>query len=232
MYENNEFSIMFDELNLPVSSQILNTAIGHLKSSKSADPDQFINDFFNNGKTVLSPLLLTLFNTILATGYFPDCWSEGYIIPLHKKGSINNVDNYRGITLLSTLGKLFTRILNNRLNMGTVDNLFVLHGLIHHIINSGNILYCAFIDFSKDFDYVKRDNLWYKLIKLGLRDNILNTIRSMYSSKIKYQNQISDSFECNLGVRHEKCLSLFLFSMFLNDIGDVFYKLGSMWLGC
>ena len=141
MYENNEFIIMFDEFNLPVSSQILNTAIGHLKSNKSAGQDQFINKCFINGKTVLSPLLLTLFNTIfLEIGCFPDCWSEGYIIPLRKKGSIDNVDNYSGITLLSTLGKLFTRILNNRLHMGTVDNLFVLHGLIHHIINSGNIL--------------------------------------------------------------------------------------------
>ena len=47
MYENNEFSIMFDELNLPVSSQSLNTAIDQLKSNKSARPDQFINDFFS-----------------------------------------------------------------------------------------------------------------------------------------------------------------------------------------
>ena len=37
------------------------------------------------------------------------------IIPLHKKGPLDNVNNFRGITLLSKLGKLFTRILNNRL---------------------------------------------------------------------------------------------------------------------
>ena len=45
-------------------------------------------------------------------GYFPDKWSEGFIVPLFKKGDINEVSNYRGITLLSTLGKLFPRILN------------------------------------------------------------------------------------------------------------------------
>ena len=49
-------------------------------------------------------------------GYFPEEWPEGYIIPLHKKGSIHDVENYRGITLLSTLGKLLTRVLNNRLS--------------------------------------------------------------------------------------------------------------------
>ena len=77
-------------------------------------------------------------------------WVDGVVIPIHKKGSKNTVDNYRGITLLSVLGKLFTRILNNRLNFWagsydilieeqagfrsnrpTVDNLFVLHSIIN-----------------------------------------------------------------------------------------------------
>ncbi len=55
--------------------------------------------------------LNSLFNTILNNGYFPESWSDGYIIPLHKKGSLTEVDNYRGITLLSTLGNLFTRVI-------------------------------------------------------------------------------------------------------------------------
>ena len=53
--------------------------------------------------------------------------------------------------------------------MGTVVNIFVLHGLISHILNKGEKLFCAFEDFTKAFDYVVRDILWYKLIKLGVR---------------------------------------------------------------
>ena len=53
--------------------------------------------------------------------------------------------------------------------MGTVDNIFVLHGLITHYLNQGKYLLCAFVDFTKAFDYVVRDNLWFKLVKLGLR---------------------------------------------------------------
>ena len=40
------------------------------------------------------PTMCNLFNKIYETGHFPDSWSEGYVIPLHKKGSINDVENY------------------------------------------------------------------------------------------------------------------------------------------
>ena len=74
-------------------------------------------------------------------------------------------------------GKLFTRVLNNRLqiwaeqynvnveaqagfrmNMSTVDNIFVLNGLISSFINKKKQLFCTFVDFTKAFDYVVRDN--------------------------------------------------------------------------
>ena len=76
--------------------------------------------------------------------------------------------------------------------MSTVDNNFVLHGLISHILNSGRKLYCAFVDFMKAFDYIVRDK-WYKLVKLGLRGNILNILKSINSSvnsRVKFDNKI------------------------------------------
>ena len=182
-----------------------------------------LNEFLINCIDVLPKYLHKLFNILLVKRYFPSVWSEGYIVPIHKKGNIHNVDNYRGITLLSVMGKLFTRILNTRLTnwaeiyyvyieaqagfrseMGTVDNIFVLHGLITHLINQGKKLYCAFVDFKKAFDFINRDIIWYKLIKLGVRGIILNVIKSMYQnvkSKMKYNNELSDSFNSYLGVR-------------------------------
>ena len=247
-YEKNEFNIMFEELNLPFTHDELLKSIKHLNSDKSGGPDMYLNEFFIHGKNVLSSHLLKLFNKIFEIGYFPEAWSEGFVVPLHKKGSINEVNNYRGITLLSTLGKLFTRVLNNRLcewaemysvyiesqagfrsEMGTADNIFVLHGLVSHMINNNKQLHCAFIDFSKAFDYVTRDNLWMKLIKLGIRGKILQIIRSIYEnvkSRVKYMNQLSNSFECRLGVRQGECLSPFLFSMFLNDIENIYVENG------
>jgi len=169
-YEQNEFDVMFQELNLPIHIVEVEKAIRELNINKSAGPDMYLNEFFIHGKNVLVPYLLKLFNKMFDIEYFPESWSEGYVIPLLKKGSINNENNYRGITLLSTLGKLFTRVLNNRLmdwadkysvyieaqagfrpNMGTVDNVFVLQGIITHVLNKGKQLVLCFHRFHKSF---------------------------------------------------------------------------------
>ena len=136
------------------------------------------------GNHILVPTLCNLFNQIFEKGHFPAEWSEGHIVSLHKKGSINNTENYKGISLLSVLGKLFTRILSNRLGewaehysvlieahagfrpgMSMTDNIFVLHGLISHILNQGSKLYGVFVDYTKAFNYIVRENLWYTMSK-------------------------------------------------------------------
>ena len=199
-------------------------------------------NFFKNGSENLIHYLHALFNKLFQMSYFPEKWAEGYIVPIFKKGDVNEVSNYRGITLLSTLGKLFTRILNNRLNnwaeeygiyieaqagfrkhMSTVDNIFVLNSLITHCINNNEYLYCCFVDFTKAFDYVERDILWYKLIKIGVRGQMLDIIKSMYNtvkSKVKSNNNVSEAFSCKIGVRQGECLSPFLFAMYVNDLGQ------------
>ena len=67
------------------------------------------------GQSVISPFLVTLFNKILETQYYPEEWSIGIITPLHKTRDLDNSDNYRWTTLNSCINKLFTRLLNNRL---------------------------------------------------------------------------------------------------------------------
>ena len=180
---NSDVQVMFGQLDVEITQTEILKAIKELKTSRSGGPDKLLNEFLINGSNSLLPYLHKLFYVLFNKGYFPQKWSEGYIVPIHKKGNTNDTDNYRGITLLSTLGKLFTSILNNRLitwaetyyiyieeqagfrrEMGTVDNIFLLHGLIANLINQGKKLYCAFVDFKKAFDFVNRDIIWYKLI--------------------------------------------------------------------
>ena len=231
---------MFDELNSEILRSELLTAIKQLRTGASSGPDLLLNEFFKNGSETLVTYLHNLFNKLFKMGYFPENWSEGFIVPIFKKGDINQVSNYKGITLLSTLGKLFTRILNNRLNkwaenynvyieaqagfrkhMSTTDNSFVLNGLITYCINNNEYLYCCFMDFTKACYYIERDILWYKLIKIGVRGRMLDIIKSIYTtvkSRVKNNNTLSESFSCNIGVRQGECLSPFLFAMYVNDL--------------
>ena len=66
----------------------------------------------------MMPIFLKVFNLILKTGILPEKWTTGIIIPIYKnKCDKDNPDNYRGITLLSCFGKLFTSGINRRVSM-------------------------------------------------------------------------------------------------------------------
>lgn len=62
-------------------------AVKETHPGKSAGSDLNLNEFFINGKDVLTPYLHTLFNKVFTLEYFPSSWSEGYVISLHTKGS-------------------------------------------------------------------------------------------------------------------------------------------------
>ena len=101
--------------------------------------------------------------------------------------------------------------------MGTIDKVFVLHGLIRHLINEGKRLFAAFVDFTKAFNYVVRENLWLKLIKIGVRGKILNVIKSMYSS-VKSM------------VRYDYCLSQNVRVIWVSDRVNVFHHFYSLYI--
>ena len=60
--------------------------------NKAAGLDLILNKFIMYGKNQLLPLLLRLFNVMFLKGYFPESWSEGFILPLHNKRSVDSVE--------------------------------------------------------------------------------------------------------------------------------------------
>lgn len=237
---SNEDDSLYEELNYPIKEEECKRAIAELKSGKAAGHDLLINELYVCACELLAPKLTCLFNNVFQSGFFPKIWSDGIIVPIHKNGSKSHVGNYRGITLLSTLGKLFTRVLNNRLTFwsdtygiisdtqagfrsgrGTTDNVFILQSMINTLLNKGKRLYCAFLDFRKAFDYISRDCLWFKLIRAGIRGHMYTILHNMYScvkSYVRVGADTSETFGCFLGVRQGESLSPFLFSLFLNDM--------------
>ena len=105
-----------EDLDREITMGELDAAIKGLKGNKAAGMDYVLNEFIVNSSTEVKYVIILLFNSILSLEHFPSCWAAGEIVPIFKSGDKNNVNNYRGITLLSCLGKLFTRVLNNLFN--------------------------------------------------------------------------------------------------------------------
>ncbi|XP_077996531.1 uncharacterized protein LOC144449832 [Glandiceps talaboti] len=233
--------IDYDILNCPITDEEILASISSLKNGKSAGPDNILGEFFKSSPQVLLPYLKALFNRIMDTGIFPTEWAKAVIVPIHKKGATNVPDNYRGISLLSIFSKIFIGILNRRLTFwadaftkideaqagfrrgySTVDNIFILQSIIQKYLtlNKGKF-YCVFVDFSKAFDTVERQRLWYILLKGGVKGKMFRILHSMYcgvKSCVRTDKGKTEYFECPIGVRQGCMLSPFLFSFFINEL--------------
>ena len=157
------------ELNIPITEQEVLKSINSLKMNKACASDLILNEFLKSSKSKMLTAFTKLFNIVFNSGHVPDDWSQLIISPIYKnKGDRASPDNYRAITILSCFGKLFTAVLNNRLNKyledmnvlaeeqagfrknyGTTDHIFNLKCLIDLYLFRGRKLFCAFIDYKK-----------------------------------------------------------------------------------
>ena len=104
--------------------------------------------------------------------------------------------------------------------------IFVLHSVLDLYLSQKKRIYCAFIDYKKAFDSIDRTSLWYKLIQNNIRGKVFRVIRNMYAnlkSCVINDNETSDFFKCNIGVRQGENLSPLLFALYLNDF-EIFIK--------
>ena len=104
-----------DILDSLISNEEIWSALNSLKVNKAPGIDQLPPSLFKMFDGSLVSFLSILFNRIFDSGTFPQCWSLGFIKPLFKKGDRLDPNNYRGITLLPVMGKIFTSVLNERL---------------------------------------------------------------------------------------------------------------------
>ena len=228
-------------LNSEITVDEIAQAIRNVKNNKATGLDKIANEYIKSTSNLFLPVYHRLFNTVLDTAILPDAWLVGVIKPIFKnKGNIEDPNNYRPITILSCMGKVFTAVLNNRLQRfletnnllnenqcgfrkgySTCDNIFVMYALIEYLKVRKMKLFCAFIDFQKAFDSVWRVGLWSKLLKYNINGKVLSVIKSMYSnikSCVDFNDKQSGFFTCKNGLRQGENLSPILFSLFLNDV--------------
>ena len=188
----------------------------------------------------VTPFLTALFQHIFKNHIFPTEWAKSIIVPVYKKGDINDCNNYRPISLTSLFSKMYTNILNRRLTSfvesknilpveqagfrekySTVDHIFTLYAMINKQFSMDRKLYVAFVDYSKCFDTVNKHALFNVLEKNGITGSILECIKSIYENVfacIKNCDEFSAFFECPIGLKQGCMLSPRLFTIFISEV--------------
>jgi hypothetical protein len=180
---------------------------------------------------------------LIDVGEYPTQWVEGLSVPVPKGGNKQDPNNYRRITVVPVLGKLFEVLFNRRLvflkdalfkggdkfnggfkkNSTTSDNMFILHGAIQRSQFLRKPLYVAFVDFRRAFDTVNRNMMFYKLMKKKIDGKLIRLLHDMYSktkSKICINGYLSEFLYDTLGVNQGGANSPDMFVDFLSDMSE------------
>ena len=215
----------------PPTEEEISFALKFLKSGKAAGPDLIPPEALQADIPTTSRILQSLFEKIWNEEAFPDEWKEGHLIKLPKKGDLGNCNNYRGITLLSVPGKVFSRIILQRIkfqvdeklrdqqagfrkNRSCADQIATLRIILEQSMEWNSPLLVNFVDFEKAFDSVDRETLWKLMRHYGIPEKIVTLTRKMYegsSCRVIHNGEMTVPFEVKTGVRQGCLLSPFLF---------------------
>ena len=163
------------DINLePPTKEEIILAIRTLKNKKAPGGDNLNAELFKTDPYLSANILFKPFHDIWVGEKLPSNWNIGKIVKIHKKGSLNDCNNWRGITLLSVPSKIMAKIIMNRIaeavdhilrqeqagfrrNRGCTDQIFVLRNIIEQCTEWQRKLYINFIDFQKAFDSLNRE---------------------------------------------------------------------------
>lgn len=137
--------------------------------------------------------MAALFNKILYARRIPTQWKESVTIPIFKKGAKVDPKNYRGISLLSVVQKLLTKILAKEIaqtgiseeqqdfkqNRSTVDAIFILRQISEKAIEFNKTAFMCFVDLKQAFDRVRLMDVLQLLRARGISTRIIAAIREL-----------------------------------------------------
>ncbi|KAJ2945399.1 hypothetical protein O0L34_g204 [Tuta absoluta] len=213
-------------------------ALKSMKSGKAAGYDRVSVEMLKAGEGVVASQLYLLFNLCWRSGRVPSDWCKAIIVPLYKgKGSQLDCKNYRGISLLSVVGKLYAKVLIERVmketdekvwdaqagfrkGMGCTDHVFSLRCIAEKFLAKNQKVYCAFVDLEKAYDRVVRNELWSALSMHGVSSILIRALKSLNkdsSACVRINGAYTELFNIEKGVRQGCVASPWLFNLFMDS---------------
>ena len=226
-----------------ITEEELNKTIKMLKKNKATGPDQIPNEIFTNANRETKAIYTQTINQILHTSNIPKQWLEGEITRLYKgKGKKGKCSNERGITLASNFGKVFERIINNRIlpniNMSeaqaggqkgksTTDHLLILKNNINKIKQEKKTAYIAFLDVTKAYDKAWLDAIMYVMNKEGTPLNmwkIIKDLNTKLTARLKTKYGLTRRINIKDSIRQGGVLSVIQYALIMDEINKEIQK--------
>ena len=216
------------------------STISNMDPKSSVDASGISMKMIKFIKHQIAKPLAHLFNLSVTTGVFPSKLKTSRTIPVYKAGDNTSCDNYRPISLLSSLSKVLEKIIANKLvnhleinnllhpnqygfqkNKSTVHNITMLINRVAHDLNDKKFVAGIFLDLRKAFDVVSHKILLDKLKKLGIKDKVLDWFTSYLDNRQQYTEiggEASTHRLIDISVLQGSILGPILFLCFINDL--------------